>query len=195
MQLIIGLAIFGFGIAFILRSTLGVAPWDVLATGIMNHVPLSFGTIMVILSGVVLLLWIPLRQKPGIGTLANAVLIGPFADLGLLLFPEPNSLWLRILCLALGIVLVGIGSGLYIGTRFGPGPRDGLMTGVNALTGWPIWYARTGIEIAVVILGAILGGVVGWGTLAFALLIGPLVQFFLRIFTIPEPESATARTA
>ncbi len=192
-QLIVGLALFGFGISFILRSTLGAAPWDVLATGITNHIPqISFGMITIILSGVVLLLWIPLRQKPGLGTVLNAVLIGPFADLGLAFLPAPEALWLRILFLAFGLVLVGMGSGLYIGANLGPGPRDGLMTGLHAKTGWAIWKVRTGIEVTVVVLGAILGGIVGWGTLAFALFIGPLVQFFLRLFTVPLAQSSAA---
>lgn len=195
-QLIVGLALFGFGIALLLLSALGVAPWDVLATGILTHFPqLSFGMITVILSGIVLLLWVPLREKPGIGTVLNALLIGPFADLGLAIFPAPGQLWLQIAYLTVGLVLVGAGSGMYIGTRLGPGPRDGLMTGLHRKTGWAIWRVRTGIEVSVVIIGALLGGVVGWGTLAFALFIGPLVQFFLPIFTVPLKDGAKPSAA
>lgn len=183
--------VFGFGISLLLLSALGVAPWDVLATGIMMHFPqLSFGTITVILSGLVLLLWLPLREKPGPGTVLNVLLIGPSADFGLHMFPAPEQLWLRITYLVVGLVVVGVGSGMYIGARLGPGARDGLMTGLHRRTGWAIWKVRTGIEVAVVIIGALLGGVVGWGTLAFALFIGPLVQLFLPIFTVPLKDGS-----
>ncbi|MBO1900881.1 hypothetical protein J4H92_02825 [Leucobacter weissii] len=189
-QLLLGLFLYGIGIALIVRGTLGASPWDVLTLGIIGHVPLSFGTTTVLVSIVVLLCWIPLRERPGIGTVCNAVLVGPAADAGLLLIPEAEPLWLRILALAAGIVTVGAATGLYIGARLGPGPRDGLMTGLHRVTGLPIWITRTGLEVTVVTLGWLLGGNVGFGTVAFALAIGPLCQVFLRIFNIPLARDA-----
>lgn len=187
-QLLIGLFLYGVGIAFLVRSDLGAAPWDVLTLGIEQHVPLTFGTISVIVSFLVLLLWIPLRQRPGIGTLANALLIGPFVDLAFLAIPETNLLWLQIVFMLTGIVTIGFATGLYIGSRFGPGPRDGLMTGLHRVTGRPIWSVRTVIEATVVLLGWLLGGIVGVGTVAFALMIGPICQYFMRIFYVTLPS-------
>lgn len=183
-QLLIGLFLYGIGIAFMVRGAIGAAPWDVLTQGIANHVPLSFGVITVCVSIVVLLVWIPLRQKPGIGTLLNALLVGPFADVGFWLLPFPEPLWLRVVFFVVGLVTLAAATGLYIGANFGPGPRDGLMTGLHQRTGQPIWLVRTGLEVAVVIVGWILGGNVGIGTVAFALLVGPLCQFFLRVFAV-----------
>lgn len=191
-QLFIGLFLYGIGIAFLLSSTLGNAPWDVLSQGIARHVPLSFGVITVLVSVVVLLLWLPLRQRYGLGTILNALLVGPSADVGLALIPGFEPLWLRIVSFALGLVIVGMATGLYIGAQFGPGPRDGLMTGVHARTGRPIWLVRTAIEVAVVVIGWLLGGVVGVGTLVFALLVGPLCQFFMRVFAVQLPERSPA---
>ncbi len=190
MQLLIGLFLFGVGLAFIVRGTLGASSWDVLTLGISHRVPLTFGTINVIMSFVVLLMWIPLRQKPGVGTIANALLVGPAADIGLFLIPEPGSLWLRIAFMLFGIVLVGFATGLYIGSRFGPGPRDGLMTGLHRVTGRPIWMVRTVIEATVVVFGWLLGGIVGVGTVAFALMIGPICQYFMRIFYVNLPSDS-----
>lgn len=184
LQLAVGLLLYGFGIALLVRGHLGSAPWDVLTQGIITRLPLSFGAVTVSMSVIVLLLWIPLKLRPGIGSLLNALLVGPFADLGLLVLPETDRLWLRVLLMVLGIVVIGAATGLYIGAGFGPGPRDGLMTGLHLATGWPIWIVRTGIEVVVVTIGWLLGGVVGVGTLAFALLIGPLCQFFLRVFEV-----------
>ncbi|RGE21146.1 YitT family protein [Leucobacter sp. wl10] len=188
LQLVVGLYLYGLGIALVVRSRLGSAPWDVLTQGIINHVPLSFGAVTVITSVAVLLLWIPLRQRPGLGSLVNALLVGPFADLSFLFLPELDALWLRIPLLGLGIVAVGAATGLYIGAGFGPGPRDGLMTGLHVVTGRPVWIVRTALEVTVVTIGWLLGGTVGPGTLAFALLIGPLCQFFLRVFAIPPSK-------
>ena len=131
----------------IVRGELGVAPWDVLTQGIAKQTGLGFGLITVLTSGVVLLLWIPIRQKPGFGTVMNALLVGPFADLGLWLIPPGLDLWVRALLLPAGIVVLAIATGLYIGAHFGPGPRDGLMTGLHRVTGWKIWIVRTGIEV------------------------------------------------
>lgn len=193
-QLLVGLFLFGVGIAFVVRGTLGASPWDVLTLGLSQRFPLSFGTINVIVSFVVLLLWIPLRQKPGMGTIANALLVGPSADIGLHLIPESDVLWVRVAYVVFGILLVGVATGLYIGSRFGPGPRDGLMTGLHRVTGRPIWIIRTVIEASVVVIGWLLGGTVGAGTVAFALLIGPVCQYFMRIFYVTLPSDAPADT-
>lgn len=190
-QLLIGLFIFGNGVAFLIRTDLGASSWDVLTQGISHHLPLSFGTITVIMSGIVLLLWIPLRQKPGIGTISNALLVGPAVDVGLYVIPEVETMWIRVSFIAIGILLMGFATGLYIGSRFGPGPRDGLMTGLNRITGRPIWQVRVTLELTVVVLGWMLGGIVGVGTVAAAILIGPACQYFMRIFYIPlstDPE-------
>jgi uncharacterized membrane protein YczE len=159
-----------------------VAPWDVLAQGIDSHLHLGFGLITTVISGVVLLLWIPLRQRLGVGTVANALLVGPSADVGLWLIPAGLDLWLRVLLFAAGLVLLAVASGIYIGASLGPGPRDGLMTGLHNRTGWPIWAVRTGIEGSVLLIGWLLGGNVGPGTVVFALLVGPLCQLTLPLF-------------
>lgn len=185
IQLLVGLFLYGLGIAFLIRSALGAASWDVLSQGVSHHVSLTFGTITVIMSGIVLLLWIPIRQKPGIGTVLNSLLIGPSVDVSFLLIPETDVLWIRIAFIAIGILVVGLATGLYIGSRFGPGPRDGLMTGLHRVTGRPIWQVRVALELAVVTIGWILGGTVGIGTIAFAVFIGSVCQYFMRIFNIP----------
>ncbi len=192
MQLLIGLFLYGVGIAFLVRSDLGAAPWDVLTLGIEQHVPLTFGAISVIVSFLVLLLWIPLRQWPGVGTLANALLVGPCVDLAFLAIPETTLIWLQIVFMLVGIVTIGFATGLYIGSRFGPGPRDGLMTGLHRVTGRQIWSVRTIIEAAVVLIGWILGGIVGVGTVAFALMIGPICQYFMRVFYVTLPSDPVA---
>lgn len=178
-----------------IRGEVGAAPWDVLSQGIARHVPLTFGVITILVSVVVLLLWLPLRQRFGIGTLLNALLVGPSADIGLLLIPLGQPLWLRIAFFVIGLLVLSAATGLYIGAHFGPGPRDGLMTGLHKRTGWPIWVVRTGLEVTVVAIGWALGGNVGLGTLAFALLVGPLCQYFMRVFAVRlgderEPVSA-----
>ena len=192
-QLLVGLFLYGIGIAFIVRGEIGASPWDVLTQGVANHVPLTFGTITVLTSVVVLLFWIPLRQKPGIGTLLNALLVGPAADVGLAVIPAGQDLWVRIVFFIVGLVVLSAATGLYIGAHFGPGPRDGLMTGLHRVTSWRIWIVRTAIEVTVVLIGWMLGGNVGIGTLAFALLVGPLCQYFMRIFAIRLPERDTVR--
>jgi uncharacterized membrane protein YczE len=195
-QLAVGLFLYGIGIALMVRAEIGIAPWDVLTQGIQLHTGIPFGVIVIATSVVVLMLWIPLRQKPGIGTIANAVLVGVWADVGLAWFaPAPDLFW-SIVMLAAGLVTIGLATGMYIGARFGPGPRDGLMTGLHRVTGWPIWVVRTGIEVVVLIIGWLLGGNVGVGTLAFALLIGPLAGFFMPLLLVPaatprEPTRAT----
>lgn len=186
-QLLLGLFLYGVAMAFIVLAAFGAAPWDVLSLGIVNHTPFTFGTVNVLVALVVLLLWIPLREKPGVGTVANALLVGPSADLGLSVIPEPTSIWIELLFYAVGVVMLGAATGLYIGAGFGSGPRDGLMTGLNRVMGVPIWVVRTGLEIAVVTVGWLLGGLLGVGTLVFVFAIGPLCQFFLRIFTVRLP--------
>ncbi len=189
VQLMVGLFLYGIGIAFIIRGMIGAAPWDVLTQGISRHVPLSFGTITIIVSGIVLLIWIPIRQKPGIGTILNALLVGPAADAGFLLIPITDLLWLRVIYFAVGLTVLAAATGLYIGAHFGPGPRDGLMTGLHRVLGFPIWVVRTALEVTVVAIGWLLGGNVGVGTVAFALLIGPLCQYFMRIFEVRPPQA------
>lgn len=186
-QLLIGLFLYGMGIALIVRGGLGVAPWDVLTQGIDNHTHLGFGLITILVSGVVLLLWIPIRQRPGSGTVLNALLVGPSADVGLWLVPADLDLWARVLLFAAGLLMVGVATGLYIGAHFGPGPRDGLMTGLHKRTGWKIWIVRTGIEVTVLGVGWALGGNVGIGTVLFAVLIGPLCQRTIPFFAIKRP--------
>lgn len=190
-QLFVGLFLYGVGIAFLVRSALGAAPWDVLSQGISLNVPFSFGVITIFVSAVVLMLWIPLRQKPGIGTIANALLIGPSADLTFLVLPAVHTLWVQLIFVFIGIIVVGLATGMYIGARFGPGPRDGLTTGLHRVTKWPIWVVRTLIEVTVVALGWSLGGVVGLGTVAFALLIGPACQLFMPKLYVVLPEDST----
>lgn len=189
LQLLIGLFLYGLGIALMIRGVIGAAPWDVLSQGLATHLPLTFGTVTIIVSGIVLLMWIPLRQRMGIGTILNALLIGPSADVGFLIIPVTEVLWIRVISFAVGLTMVGAATGLYIGARFGPGPRDGLMTGLHRVTGRPIWVVRTALEVTVVAIGWLLGGNVGIGTVAFALLVGPLCQYFMRIFdVVPQGE-------
>ncbi len=192
MQLLIGLFLFGLSISLLITANLGSMPWDVLHQGLARLLPLSIGTIMIFTGLAVLVLWLPMRETPGIGTLANAVLIGIFTDVWLAILPDPASLqgglaW-QVAYVVAGIVLNGYATALYIGSQFGRGPRDGLMTGMARVTGRSIRLVRTGIEVAVVSVGWLLGGVLGWATLAFALTIGPLVQAFLPYTIIDLPE-------
>ena len=184
-RLMLGLFMFGFALAFLYRSGLGLDPWTVLAEGLSLVTGIRIGWIVVFLGVAVLLMWIPLKQRPGIGTVANALLVGPFMEFGLLYVETPESVVLRVIFFATGVLMVGVGSGWYIGSGYGPGPRDGLMTGFNSRFGWPIWSVRTGVEVTVVVSGWLLGGTVGWGTVAFALLIGPVVQPSIRALAVP----------
>lgn len=191
-QLLVGLLFFGLGIALMVQAELGIPPWDVLVQGLQLKTGLPFGVLVIATSIVVLLVWIPIRQRPGIGTLANALLVGIFVEVGFAIFPTPTDLLWSIVSFAFGLVLVGFATGLYIGARFGPGPRDGLMTGLHRVTGWPIWVVRTGLEATVLVAGWILGGNVGLGTLAFALLIGPLAGFFMPKLLVPAAVTREA---
>jgi len=192
VQLALGLSLYGVSMAMMIRSRLGLAPWDVLHSGLTQRLPLTFGQITMVVGALVLLLWIPLRQWPGLGTVANVVVIGLATDAGLALIPEPSALGPRGVLLLGGIVLNGLAGGLYIGSQLGPGPRDGLMTGLARRTGGSIRLVRTGIEVSVLLGGWLLGGVVGLGTLAYALLIGPLVHFFLPRLTVALVQPAVA---
>lgn len=193
-RLVLGLFMFGFALAFMLRSGLGVDPWTVFAEGLSLVSGIRIGWIVVGVGVLVLLMWIPLRQRPGLGTVANALLVGPFMEVGLFVVETPPSLALCVIFFATGLLMTGLGSGWYIGSGYGPGPRDGLMTGFNVRFGWPLWAVRTGIEVTVVISGWLLGGTVGWGTVAFALLIGPTVQPALRALAMPDYWANSTRT-
>jgi uncharacterized membrane protein YczE len=182
-QLLAGLVAYGLSITLMLKASLGNQPWDVLHQGIALRTGLSVGTVLIFAGATVLLCWIPLRQRPGIGTVANIVVIGLVVDLVIGLLPHPSHLAMRWLFMTAGILLCGVASGLYMGANLGPGPRDGLMTGLAARS-WSLRGWRTVIEIAVVAIGALLGGKVGIGTVAYALAIGPLAQFFLPMFAI-----------
>jgi uncharacterized membrane protein YczE len=162
------------------HSRLGNSPWTVLAEGVSKHTPLAIGTATIVISGLVMLAWIPLRQRPGIGTIANAVLIGVAIDVMLPVLPGPGGLVGRYAFVVAGIALVGLGSGLYLTAHLGPGPRDGLMTGLHFRTGLSLRLVRTLIEGSALVVGWILGGRVGVGTVAFAILVGPAVQAAVR---------------
>ena len=180
LRLGIGLWLYGLSVALMIRGAIGASPWDVFHQGMALHVPISFGMVMILASVAVLLAWIPLRQMPGLGTLANTLLIGPFADLNLALIATPESLVLRVVFMLAGVLVCAFATGLYIGAQLGPGPRDGLMTGLARRTGRSIRLVRTLIEISVLLAGVLLGGVFGIGTIVFALGVGPVTQFFLR---------------
>ncbi|GAA2594222.1 hypothetical protein [Streptomyces axinellae] len=170
---------------------LGLAPWDVFHQGLSQHTGLSIGTISVIVGAAVLVLWWPMRQRPGLGTVSNVFLIGVSMDATLWLLPEPRALAVRIPLLVAAVVLNGLATGLYIAARFGAGPRDGLMTGLHKVTGRSIRLLRTGIELTVLTTGILLGGSAGAGTVLYALAIGPLAQFFLRLFTAPAERGGS----
>ncbi|WP_132880284.1 YczE/YyaS/YitT family protein [Tamaricihabitans halophyticus] len=179
-QLAVGLVLYGVSMAMQIRAVLGLSPWDVLHEGLTKRLDISFGLTTALTAGIVLLLWIPLRQRPGIGTLANVVFIAVTVDLTLALLQTPDSLIARIALLVGGVALNGLATATYVGVRLGPGPRDGLMTGLAARTGRSVRVVRTGIEIVVLGCGWLLGGTVGAGTVLYALGIGPATQFFLR---------------
>ena len=191
-QLLVGLASYGVSLAFLLRAGLGLAPWDVLHQGLAEHLDATVGQMVIAVSFVVLLLWIPLRERPGFGTFANAVLVGVFVDLTLLVL-EPAQAWpARVLLLLGGVLLNGLATALYIGASLGPGPRDGLMTGLVRRTGRSVRLVRTVIEVTVLVVGFLLGGTVGVGTLLYAFAIGPIAHAFLPLLTIaPRPRPGT----
>lgn len=186
-QLAFGLVLYGVTLAMIIRGAVGNAPWDVLHQGLAEHLPVTIGQAVVLMSLVVLLLWIPIRELPGLGTVANAFVVGFSADAALSLLEQPDALAARVALMVAGVVLNGLATALYIGSQFGPGPRDGLMTGLHRRTGLSIRMVRTGLEISVVGFGFLLGGVVGLGTLVYTLAIGPLVQVMLPYAIVELP--------
>jgi uncharacterized membrane protein YczE len=183
-QLTVGLVLYGVSIGLMVRGNIGLAPWDVLHSGLIEQIPMTLGQIVVVMSFVVLLLWIPLREQPGIGTVANAVVVGLSADATLWLLDEPRAIAAQLALMVGGVVLCGLATGLYIGAQLGRGPRDGLMTGLHRRTGLSLRLVRTLLEIAVVLVGLVLGGVLGLGTVVYALTIGPLTQLFLPYFLV-----------
>lgn len=188
LRLIVGLYLFGLGIAFQIRATLGLAPWDVFGQGLANITGLSFGLATVLASAMILLLWIPLKQMPGLGTIFNALLIGPFVDLSLQFVPSVANWGIvgQIGWYVLGMAIIALGTGVYIGARLGPGPRDGLMTGSVKKFGKPVWIMRTAIEGGAMLIGIALGGPVGLGTVLFVVGIGPMVQVSMRTFGLVD---------
>ncbi|MFD5734115.1 YitT family protein [Streptomyces sioyaensis] len=181
-QLFIGLALYGFSLSLMVRASLGVNPWSVLYEGLEHRTSLSFGTISAALGVLVLLLWIPLKQRPTLGTVANIVVLAYSSDLGLALLPQHLGLPARAGLLVGGVLLNGLSVAVYVGARFGPGPRDGLMTGASTATGRSLRLIRTLVELTVLALGWLLGGTVGVGTVLYALAVGPLTQFFVPWF-------------
>lgn len=183
-MLLAGLWIFGTGEGLLVLSGLGNAPWTVLAEGLGNSVGLSVGVVTNIVGVIVLALWFPLRQRPGLGTVCNALLLGVAMDVTLALFPPSSSIVVNVLLVLFGIVLVGLGSGLYLGSALGPGPRDGLMTGLHRVTGRPLAQVRWFLEVAALGIGFLLGGTVGIGTMLFAFFVGPIVGFAVRTLSL-----------
>ena len=186
ITLFAGLFVYGLGVALTVHAGIGIAPWDVLAQGIAIQSGLTFGVSTVVVSILVLICWIPLKVKPGFGTVANAVFIGLFADFWLLILPELTAYWQQLGVFLLGVVVVGIATGLYISSSLGSGPRDGLMQGTANALDKPFWLVRTAFEGSVLTIGWLMGGQVREGTLIFALTIGYLVQVSMRLFKIPK---------
>jgi uncharacterized membrane protein YczE len=184
-QLYAGLALYGLSMALLVRAGLGVMPWDVLHQGISRTTGGSLGTVSIVVGALVLLLWVPLRQRPGLGTVSNVVVIGLAVDASLAVLPAVDQMAGRVVLVALGVVLNAVATAAYIGVRLGPGPRDGLMTGLVRRTGWSVRLVRTGIEVVVVASGWLLGGTLGVATVLYALAIGPLVQLLLPRFAVP----------
>ena len=191
-QLYAGLVLYGASMALQIRAGLGLDPWDVFHQGVADRTGLSFGTIVAITGAAVLLAWIPLRQRPGFGTVSNVVVIAVAVDGALALLPAAGTMPVAVVMLLAGVGLNGVASGAYIGANLGPGPRDGLMTGLVRRTGGSVRVVRTSIEVGVLAVGAALGGTVGIGTLLYALSIGPLVHVLLPRFTVPVPVPVAA---
>jgi uncharacterized membrane protein YczE len=178
-RLLVGLVLFGVADGAMVQAAVGVDPWTVFAQGLARQTGLGLGWITNLVGLLVLLLWIPLRQRPGAGTVLNILVVGTVLQATVAVLPAPGAVWVRALLFAAGLLLLAVASGLYIGAHYGPGPRDGLMTGLRARTGRPVWQVRTGVEVTVLAVGWVLGGNVGPGTVAFAVLIGPLVGWTL----------------
>lgn len=186
IQLFLGLALYGISLGLMVRANFGLDPWDVFHQGLAQRTGLSLGMMVNLIGAAVLLLWIPIRQRPGIGTISNVFLIGTFADISLWLIPPIDSLPLMVAMLIAGVLLNGVATGAYIGAGLGPGPRDGLMTGLVRRTGGSVRTIRTSIEVVVLAAGWLLGGTVGLGTLLYAIAIGPIVHRMLPLFAISE---------
>ncbi len=188
--LVTGLVLFGIGVAMMAASGLGLGPWEVLHQGIANRTGLALGTVSVLVGIPVLALWWPLGERPGIGTVLNIAIIGPCTNVALPLLPRPGTAPAQLALSAVGVLVIGLGSGLYLAADLGPGPRDGVMTGIHHRFGWSIRRARTAIEVAALVVGFLLGGTVGIGTLLFAFGIGPIVQVLLPVF---DPSGRVGR--
>lgn len=188
VRLLVGLVLYGMALALLVQAHLGLDPWTVFSQGLAERTGLTLGEITVVSSLGVLLLWIPLRQRPGLGTVANAFVVGPSLDLGIAVLPVPSALVLQIAYLVLTVLLIAVATGLYVGVGWGPGPRDGLMTGLVQL-GLPLYAARTLIEGTVLLVGWLLGGTVGVATVVFALTVGPLVGRALPRLALPPTLS------
>ena len=184
LQLYTGLVLYGVSTAMFVRANLGADPWNVFHLGVARIFSLNIGMVMIVVGALVLLLWIPLRQKPGLGTISNVIVLGLAADAALALMPPIESLVARSFLLFAAILVNAIATGMYIGAGFGSGPRDGLMTGINARTGWSVRSVRTAIELTVLLAGWLMGGTFGVGTVLYALAIGPLIQLCLPWFRI-----------
>lgn len=195
LQLYVGLSFYGLSTAMFVRADLGADPWNVFHLGVARLLAMDIGTVMILTGALVLLFWIPLRQRPGLGTISNVIVIGLAADAALSLLPEMSSLVARSVLLISAVVVNALATGMYIGAGFGSGPRDGLMTGINARTGWSVRSVRTAIEVTVLLIGCVLGGTFGVGTVLYALTIGPLIQICLpwfrhkpQVTIAPQPE-------
>lgn len=194
-RLLLGLYLVGLGLAMMIHTGLGVPPWDVLSQGVQAQTGWSFGFSAIVISAIVLLIWIPIKQQPGIGTVINAIMIGPFADLNEPLMPELDGWLANLLWMTLGLLSVALGAGLYISANLGAGPRDGLMVGLTRVSGWPFWIIRTIGESLVLLTGWLLGGTVGIGTALFAVAIGYLMQMSMKLFGFdPKSDSNGAKT-
>lgn len=194
LQLYVGLSLYGLSTAMFIRSDLGADPWNVFHLGVAKLLAMDIGTVIILTGVLVLLLWIPLRLRPGLGTISNVIAIGLAADVALTFIPAIDSLVARSLLLVSAVIFNALATGMYIGAGFGAGPRDGLMTGINARTGWSVRSVRTAIEVSVLLFGWVLGGTFGVGTVLYALSIGPLIQICLPWFRqkprllAPQPE-------
>lgn len=186
IQLYAGLLLYGFSMALMIESGLGLDPWDVFHQGVADRTPLTIGVVTIVVGALVLLAWIPLRQRPGVGTVSNVIVIGLAVDAAIVLLPTPGHLVWRAGFMIAGVLLNAVATAAYIGARLGPGPRDGLMTGLVRRTGRSVRLVRTSIEVVVLAVGWLLGGTVGVGTVIYAATIGPLVHVLLPRLEVPE---------